>query len=215
MPQYFLYVSIDNFFAIQPFKLWERLELLMKALKNNLSLDDKPSSDNPRSAMAPPNSTRPLRPENIPPSANAKNGLVGHRPSRSSEEEKRRQLNGGKSTAPQGLDIFADPPEAKPRRLKRNSDSSLVDKSGKLQDPEVERRRKERRHREREARHKDGKGRVHGSSSKSKKPSQRLDVIDSLDVTSIYGTGCKNLVDVSASAIHTDITDSVPPRWPF
>ena len=160
--------------------------------KNNLSLDEKANG----TTMAPPSSTGPLRSENIPPSTNAKAGLIGHRPSRSNEEEKQRQLNGGKPIGPsQGLDIFADPPDAKQRRPRRNSDSSLVEKSGKLQDPETERRRRdrERRHKEREARHKDGKGRIHGASSKSKKPSQRLDIIDSLDVTSIYGTGCKNI----------------------
>ena len=91
------------------------------------------------------------------------------------------------------LDIFADPPEAKQRRPRRNSDSSLVDKSGKLQDPDAERRRRERRHRDRDARQKEGKSRIRGASSKPKKPSQRLDIIDSLDVTSIYGTGCKSV----------------------
>jgi len=165
--------------------------LLIKAVQNNLSLDDRPSSNNSHPAMAPPSSTRPLRSENIPPTVNGKNTFAGHRPSRSNEEEQRR-LNGGKPTGPpQGLDIFADPPEAKQRRPRRNSESSLVDKSGKPLDPDAGRRRRERRHKEREARHKDGKGRIHGSSSKSKKPSQRLDIIDSLDVTSIYGTGCK------------------------
>lgn len=53
-------------------------------------------------------------------------------------------------------------------------------------DPEDEKRRRERRHREREARHRDGKSR-----SSKKTPSHRLDIIDKLDVTSIYGTGCK------------------------
>lgn len=167
------------------------LNLLIKAVQNNLSLDDSPSNNDSHPLMAPPNSSRPLRSENIPPSVNRKNTFAGHRPSRSNEEEQRR-LNGGKPTGPpQALDIFADPPEAKPRRPRRNSESSLVDKSGKALDPDAERRRRERRHKEREARHKDGKGRNHGSSSKSKKPSQRLDIIDSLDVTSIYGTGCK------------------------
>lgn len=51
-------------------------------------------------------------------------------------------------------------------------------------DPEDEKRRRERRHREREARHRDGKSR-----SSKKTPSHRLDIIDKLDVTSIYGTG--------------------------
>lgn len=70
--------------------------------------------------------------------------------------------------------------------MRRNSDSSVVSRSSrKLLDPEEEkkrseRRRRERRHREREA--KDGK---------SKKPDRKLDIIDKLDVTSIYGTGCE------------------------
>ena len=53
----------------------------------------------------------------------------------------------------------------------------------KLLDPEDERRRRERRRREREARHRDGKPRS------SKKANYQLDIIDKLDVTSIYGTG--------------------------
>jgi len=58
----------------------------------------------------------------------------------------------------------------------------MMDRASKLLDPaDDEKRRRERRHREREARHK----------SKSKTPSRRLDVIDKLDVTSIYGMGCK------------------------
>lgn len=51
-------------------------------------------------------------------------------------------------------------------------------------DPEDERRRRERRHRERE---RDGKPRS------KRPPGYRLDVIDKLDVTSIFGTGCKFL----------------------
>lgn len=55
-------------------------------------------------------------------------------------------------------------------------------------DPEEERRRRERRRREREARHRDGKPRD-GKSSRSKKANYHMDIIDKLDVTSIYGTG--------------------------
>ena len=54
--------------------------------------------------------------------------------------------------------------------------------------PEDERKRRERHRREREARHRDGKGRP-STSSRSKKPNKQLDIIDSLDVTSIFGTG--------------------------
>lgn len=66
----------------------------------------------------------------------------------------------------------------------------MADRAGKPHDPEEERKRRERRHRERDGGARDGKGRSH-TSSKSKKPSQRLDVIDKLDVTSIYGMGRK------------------------
>lgn len=64
----------------------------------------------------------------------------------------------------------------------------MAERASKPHDPEEDKRRRERRHREREAR--DGKGKGY-SSSKPKKPNQRLDVIDKLDVTSIYGMGRK------------------------
>lgn len=59
-----------------------------------------------------------------------------------------------------------------------------MERPSKSLDPEEERRRRERRRREREARGK-------GDKSRSKKtPSNRLDLIDKLDVSSIYGSGC-------------------------
>lgn len=57
-----------------------------------------------------------------------------------------------------------------------------MDRASKLFDDEDEQRRRERRHRERDGRHRDGK---HRSSRKNR----QLDIIDKLDVTSIYGTG--------------------------
>ncbi|KAJ5793457.1 hypothetical protein N7457_000056 [Penicillium paradoxum] len=88
------------------------------------------------------------------------------------------------------LDIFADPPTIpstskgkSPRRPRRNSESSVMDRGSKLLDvDDDEKRRRERRNREREGRSKDGK-------SRSGRKDRRLDVIDKLDVTSIYGTG--------------------------
>ncbi|KAJ5181429.1 hypothetical protein N7449_011576 [Penicillium cf. viridicatum] len=88
------------------------------------------------------------------------------------------------------LDIFADPPtssqtvkEKAPRRPRRNSESSVMDRGSKLLDvDDDEKRRRERRHRERSGRSKDGK-------SRSGRKDRRLDIIDKLDVTSIYGTG--------------------------
>lgn len=56
----------------------------------------------------------------------------------------------------------------------------------KPMDSEEEKKRQERRRRERrERREKDGKD------PKSRKPPKNLDIIDKLDVTSIYGTGRK------------------------
>ncbi|KIW88728.1 uncharacterized protein Z519_10774 [Cladophialophora bantiana CBS 173.52] len=102
-----------------------------------------------------------------------------HRPSNSEEERRRQQ--GKPLGAAHELDIFADPPEPnRPRERRppprRNSESSIREKPRDL-DPEAEKRRRERKLRE-------GK-----SSHRSKKPNARLDIIDKLDVTSIYGTG--------------------------
>ena len=85
------------------------------------------------------------------------------------------------------LNIFADPSDTSPRksdtrRVRRNSDSSVVSRNSRLLDPEEEKRRQERRRRER--RHRDRR--------EGKKPDRKLDIIDKLDVTSIYGTGCKS-----------------------
>ncbi|KAK2757094.1 hypothetical protein FQN54_005063 [Arachnomyces sp. PD_36] len=145
-------------------------------LFENLSLDPKSQSSGKR----PP----PRRPENVPPrpSTNGKMAPSGDRPPR---EERPRKPRGSQPE----LDIFADsnpkPRERSgPRRPRRNSESSVMDRTSKSLDPEEERRRRERRHRERESRHRDRDGK-----SRSKKPSRRLDAIDKLDVTSIYGSG--------------------------
>lgn len=99
----------------------------------------------------------------------------GHRPSASEEERRRQRVR-------EELDIFADPVELKikdrSRRPRRNSESSVREKPA--MDPEEERKRRERKYRESKR-----------SGSKSTKPNKKLDVIDKLDVTSIYGTGCE------------------------
>lgn len=106
-----------------------------------------------------------------------------------------RRIAGGSSNskpAPsqQELDIFADPVDSttarrldSSRRVRRNSESSVVDR--KPLDPEEEKKRQERRRRERrERREREGK-------DPKRKPDRKLDIIDKLDVTSIYGTGCE------------------------
>lgn len=89
-----------------------------------------------------------------------------------------------------------------------------MDRGSKLLDvDDDEKRRRERRHREREGRSKDGK-------SRSGRKDRRLDIIDKLDVTSIYGTGSKYLplFLFPLSGLHVydsyaNYTNSVPPRW--
>lgn len=158
--------------------------------QDNLTLNDNtPQGQPPPYTNRPPRAeTIPMRSENLPP--RTRNGLSGHLPSRSQEEGHLRPRTG---TKPRGkeLDIFADPPspeQQKTRRMRRNSDSSIA---SRIMSPEDEKKRKERHRREREARHRerDGKGRHAPTSSKSKKSNKQLDIIDSLDVTSIFGTG--------------------------
>ena len=73
------------------------------------------------------------------------------------------------------LDIFADPTEKKSRsHQRRNSESSIRDKPAL--DPDEEKKKLERKKRE---------------SKRMVRQQKRLDVIDKLDGTSIYGTGCK------------------------
>ncbi|KKZ60527.1 hypothetical protein EMCG_04806 [[Emmonsia] crescens] len=157
-------------------------------LFENLCLDkpsdepvDKPSSSKGR---RPP----PPRPENVPPSglSLSDDKASSRRPTRRPSKEESQSRSKGSSRVPVG-DIFADPKESSKsrsqRRPRRNSDSSLMDIPSKPLSPEEEKRKRERRQRERDARSKDGK-------SRSKRANgHRLDVIDKLDVTSIYGTG--------------------------
>ncbi|KAF3491726.1 uncharacterized protein GIQ15_01243 [Arthroderma uncinatum] len=140
-------------------------------LFENLSLEDKGKRRPPQ------------RPENVPPTSSS---FSGSRPPpqnrRPSNHESSRSRSGKTG---QLIDVFADPAESRAnsqreRRPRRNSDSSLMERP-KLLDPDEERRRRERRHREREARHKDGKSRSRRGHN------YKLDIIDKLDVTGIYG----------------------------
>ena len=165
-------------------------------MQDNLTLSDPPAPSNgirppPRSNTGdklPPPYSAISRGENVPP-----RGPPGHRPTRSQEEAMRARRaaasSGSKSRPTEELDIFADPSESPKksdtRRIRRNSESSIADR--KPLDPEEEKKRQERRRRERERRHREG------GSSKSRKADRKLDVIDKLDVTSIYGTGCRYL----------------------
>ncbi|WYZ39428.1 hypothetical protein EsH8_III_001342 [Colletotrichum jinshuiense] len=151
-------------------------------LFDGLTLNDKKQS---RPERGPAPSNRPPGPpgrENVPP-GNRGPPPPGHRPSRSQEEAMRqRRLQGsGGPPRPGGP---SGSPQRRPqdRRPRRNSDSSvLIDFEKPLTDEE--KKAKEARRRERERRAREGKDKD------PKKPSRRLDIIDQLDATSIYGTG--------------------------
>lgn len=106
------------------------------------------------------------------------------------------------------MDIFADPStqrrspdksraypsdRERVRRPRRNSDTSVLEK--RPLSAEEEKRKDERRRREREKRHRERDATKKDTIEKDKngKPKPRtLDIIDQLDATSIYGTGCKH-----------------------
>ncbi|ODH53576.1 hypothetical protein GX48_00410 [Paracoccidioides brasiliensis] len=147
-------------------------------LFENLCLD-KPS--NSRETQ-----TQPRR-ENIPPKGLSDDKST-RRPNRQPSKEELLSRNKGKTRFVAG-DIFSDPKEPSKtrshRRPRRNSESSVMDLPSKPLDPEEERRRRERRQRERDAKYKDKDGK-----SRSRRTNgHKLDVIDKLDVTGIYGTG--------------------------
>lgn len=73
-----------------------------------------------------------------------------------------------------------------------------MDRASKLFEDDDEKRRRERRHRERERRDRDGKPR-------SSRRDRRLDIIDKLDVTSIYGTGSESPPKSSKSPIFSSM----------
>ncbi|TRX98499.1 hypothetical protein FHL15_000573 [Xylaria flabelliformis] len=113
----------------------------------------------------------PPRGENIPPQGRGAPSS-SHRPSRSQEEalKVRRVPVGANGNKPAG-----GSPQRRPEpRLRRNSDSSVMEKPI----TDEEKKLREMRQRDRERRHRDGKSRP-----------KKLDIIDQLDATSIYGTG--------------------------
>lgn len=161
-------------------------KLLTAKSQDNLTLEDRPPQNNERRPSV--NAESASRPPRGPPPP--KPGT--HKPSRSQEEAMRARKPGAGSSSsrprPQKeeLDIFADPSDIKKsesRKPRRNSESSIMER--KPLDPEEEKKRHERRRRERREREMREKG--------PKKPNRKLDVIDKLDLSSIYGTGCEFL----------------------
>ncbi|KAM3426876.1 hypothetical protein MY4824_009765 [Beauveria thailandica] len=153
---------------------------------NSLTLDDSKPVDFQPSSL--PNARRPMERRAPPTRSGEKSGpqplpnMQKHRPTKSQEEalKAKRQAQGpqpGSSRSPQRK------PQRRPRR---NSESSIMGFDIKpITDEErrmIEEKRREKDKLRREAREGKDKGR-------SGKPSRRIDIIDQLDATSIYGTG--------------------------
>jgi hypothetical protein len=189
-------------------------------MQDNLTLNEtpKPTSNGMRPPPPPPYTAVAKKPVAGPRAENiAPRGPPMHRPTRSQEQamRARRAAGGGpgRARAPTGeLDIFADPESPKKtgeRRPRRNSESSILNRSGKPLDPEEEKKRQERPRRERRHHERD---REAGKDPKERK-SRKMDIIDQLDATSIYGTG-RELLTLKKSCICIDVS-SFPPRWSF
>ncbi|KAI0138139.1 Pal1-domain-containing protein [Hypoxylon sp. NC0597] len=149
-------------------------------LFGNLTLDDnaksRPAPGRPPVNRPPGNG--PPRGENNPPRGRGQPPSSSHRPTRSQEEALRARrmhsASNGAELAKGGPSPQKRPTERRPRR---NSDSSMLEKP--LTDEEKKAR--ELRRKERERRHREGKDKPRSG--------RKLDIIDQLDATSIYGTG--------------------------
>ncbi|CRG85874.1 Protein PAL1 [Talaromyces islandicus] len=153
-------------------------------LFESLSLNSKPTDYEPKDIK--PKERRPPPPRPDKPYSSSRSRPSGRPDGQGSRRDRSRDRNRSKdrSREKDPFDIFADPPDRKERpsrpregrpRPRRNSESSIMEKPRRM-DFEDDKRRRERRQR-------DGK-------SRSKRPQgYRLDLIDKLDVTSIYGTG--------------------------
>ncbi|POR35358.1 Protein PAL1 [Tolypocladium paradoxum] len=172
---------------------------------NSLTLDDK------KPAVAPPAQRRPMDRQPAPPRGEnqplTRPPNSNHRPTRSQEEalRARKPQAGGPRAGP------AESPQRRPQRQpRRNSESSVMDFNAQpITEDEMKlieaKRLRDRQRREREGRSSGREGREareppretrqardsrEGKErSKSGRPSRRLDIIDQLDATSIYGTG--------------------------
>ncbi|KAI9891368.1 MAG: hypothetical protein M1814_002881 [Vezdaea aestivalis] len=153
------------------------------AVFDKLDISDKPVSNGPRvgspnKKFLGPGPGRHPRPENVPPPQYSGQG-PRTRPPRPDPEGKLRQGSVPGPSRPRPGPAGSDR-EKERRRLRRNSDSSIRSSSNGLLVPE-DRRRRERKDRQR----RDEKA----GTTKPKRQNRQLDIIDKLDVTSIYGAG--------------------------
>ncbi|WZH48892.1 Pal1 cell morphology protein-domain-containing protein [Fusarium acuminatum] len=170
---------------------------------NSMTLDENNERARQQAARRPSNGPPPRRGENAPP----KDG--NHRPTRSQEEAIRARRMQGSGPRPQPSSPQRRGPSRRPRR---NSESSLVDfdarpiteeekkmiEAARRREYERQRRGDGKERSDRSDRDRDRERRDRGERSergersdkdKSSRPSRKMDIIDQLDATSIYGTG--------------------------
>ncbi|KAH8662100.1 Pal1 cell morphology protein-domain-containing protein [Xylariales sp. PMI_506] len=158
-------------------------------LFDKMILDDrpagKPPAGKPATRPAPPRGPPPRGPpggpprgENVPP--RGRGPPPSHRPTRSQEEALRaRRMQDRNGSIDDKKPVNSPQKRPSERRPRRNSESSIMDSDKTM--TEEQKKAREARRREREKRAREGKS--------SGRPSRRLDLIDQLDATSIYGTG--------------------------
>ncbi|KAL2122218.1 hypothetical protein VTJ04DRAFT_2673 [Mycothermus thermophilus] len=171
----------------------KRPSLTAEEIFGSLTLDDKPA----KPAPPPPDGRRPSGPpgpmppgrrgppppnrDGVPPPNRRPGPLPNHRPTHSQEEAMRaRRMPQGPER--QGrLDPDRSPQRQPDRRPRRNSDSSVMDTDKNMTEEERKQRemRRRERERERERRHRE----------QSKRVNRKIDIIDQLDATGIYGSG--------------------------
>ncbi|KAK3943080.1 protein PAL1 [Diplogelasinospora grovesii] len=170
--------------------LEKRTSPTAEELFDGLTIEDKksaplgpPRPDGTRGTL-PPMNRRPPPPggrENIPPPGR-RAPPPNHRPTRSQEEALRARRMQGNGDGPGPVDHSRSPQRRPDRRPRRNSESSVMDAEKTTTDEE--RKIRDMRRRERERRH-----REHREHREKKPVNRKLDIIDQLDATSIYGTG--------------------------
>ncbi|KAH6628439.1 Pal1 cell morphology protein-domain-containing protein [Chaetomium tenue] len=171
-------MSLDKRPSLTAEEIFGSLTLVDTSDKPAPPRPDAPKPSPPLDRRAPPPPYR----EGAPP-PNRRGPPPNHRPTRSQEEAlraRRMQENGGRGGPP---DPSRSPQRRPERRPRRNSDSSILDNDKIMTEEERKQRDQRRRERERERRHRDNR------EKKSTKPSRRVDIIDQLDATSIYGSG--------------------------
>ncbi|EHA46219.1 hypothetical protein MGG_02779 [Pyricularia oryzae 70-15] len=166
----------------------DRMSPTAEEIFDSLTLDDRNDKKPPPPPGSRPQMGRPGPPrgENVPPPG-GRRPPPSHRPTRSQEEAMRARRLQGSGAGDSRNGESSSPHRRSERRLRRNSESSVISTDKEKHLTEEEKKARDLRRRERERRHRERGDR--DSKSKPRPSNRKLDIIDQLDATSIYGTG--------------------------